>query len=77
MKVKDESGKSWLKTQHSKNEDHNISSHGFMANRWGNIGNSGRVFSWAPESLQMVTAAMKLKDASSLKEKLWPIEAAY
>ena len=28
------------------------------------------LFSWAPESLQMVTAAMKLKDASSLQEKL-------
>ena len=27
---------------------------------------------WAPESLQMVTAAMKLKDAYSLEEKLWP-----
>ena len=26
----------------------------------------------APISLQMVTAAMKLKDASSLEEKLWP-----
>ena len=26
MKVKKESGKSWLKTQHSKNEDHGISS---------------------------------------------------
>ena len=25
---------------------------------------------WAPKSLQMVTAAMKLKDACSLKEKL-------
>ena len=25
---------------------------------------------WAPESLQMVTAAMKLKDAYSLEEKL-------
>ena len=30
------------------------------------------LFSWAPKSLQMVTAAMKLKDACSLKEKLWP-----
>ena len=28
---------------------------------------------WAPKSLQMVTAAMKLKDASSLEGKLWPI----
>ena len=30
------------------------------------------LFSWAPKSLQMVTLAMKLKDAFSLKEKLWP-----
>ena len=28
------------------------------------------LFSWAPESLQMVIAAMKLKDAYSLEEKL-------
>ena len=27
--------------------------------------------SWAPKSLQMMTAAMKLKDACSLEEKLW------
>ena len=27
---------------------------------------------WAPKSLQMVNAAMKLKDACSLEEKLWP-----
>ena len=26
---------------------------------------------WAPKSLQMVTTAMKLKDACSLEEKLW------
>ena len=30
------------------------------------------LFSWAAKSLQMVTAAMKLKDAYSLEEKLWP-----
>ena len=30
------------------------------------------LFWGAPKSLQMVTAAMKLKDAYSLKEKLWP-----
>ena len=29
------------------------------------------LFSWAPKSLQMVTAAMKLKDACSLEEKQW------
>ena len=27
---------------------------------------------WAPKSLQMVTAAMKLKDSCSLEDKLWP-----
>ena len=37
-----------------------------MVNRWGNNGNCDRLFSWAPKSLQMVTAAMKLKDACSL-----------
>ena len=41
MKVKEESGKSWLKAQHSENEDHGIWSHHFVANRWGNSGNSG------------------------------------
>ena len=32
----------------------------------------GSLFFWAPKSLQMVIAAMKLKDAYSLEEKLWP-----
>ena len=30
------------------------------------------LFSWASKSLQMVTAAMKLEQACSLEEKLWP-----
>ena len=43
----------------------------------GNIGEtvetvSDFIFGGAPKSLQMVTAAMKLKDAYSLEEKLWP-----
>ena len=33
-------------------------------------GNSDRLFSWAPKSLQMVTAPMKFKDTFSLEEKL-------
>ena len=41
-----------------------------MTNRWGNNGNNDTFFSWSPKSLQMVTAAMKLKDACSLAEKL-------
>ena len=32
---------------------------------------TGFIF-WAPKSLQMVTAAMKLKDPCSLEVKLWP-----
>ena len=37
-----------------------------MGNRWGNSGNSVRLYFWgAPKSLQMVIAAMKLKDAYS------------
>ena len=33
--------KSWLKAQHSENEDHGIWSHHFMGNRWGNSENRG------------------------------------
>ena len=43
MKVKEE-WKSWLKIQHSKNEDHGIWAHHFMANKWGEIGNSDRLY---------------------------------
>ena len=59
-----------IKTEHSKNKDHGIWSHHFMANRWGNNSNSDKLFFWAPKSLQMVTAAMKLKDACFLEENL-------
>ena len=73
MKVKEESEKIGLKLNIQKNWDHGIQSHHFMANRWGNIVNSIRLYFWvAPKSLQMVTAAMKLKDACSLEGKLWP-----
>ena len=45
-------------------------SHHFMANRWGNNRNRETLFWGVSKSLQMVTAAMKLKDACSLEEKL-------
>ena len=35
------------------------------------------LFFWTPKSLQMMIAAMKLKDAYSLEEKLWPTYIAY
>ena len=41
MKVKEESEKVGLKLNIQKTQDHGIWSHHFMANRWGNIGNSG------------------------------------
>ena len=71
MKVKEGSEKVGLKAQHSENQDHGIWSHHFMANRWGNNGNSERLyFSGLQKSLQMVIAAMKLKDAYSLEGTL-------
>ena len=58
MKVKKESEKNWLKTQHSENEDHGIQSHQ-LGKQWKQC---QTLFFGAPKSLQMVTAAMKLKD---------------
>ena len=71
LKLKEESEKVDFKTQLSKNKDHGIQSHHFMANRWGNNGNSDRFhFGGLQKSMLMVTAAMKLKDTCSLEEKL-------
>ena len=70
LKVKGESEKSWLKAQHSENEDHGIQSYHFTANRWGNNENSDRLYFGGFQNQWMVTAAMKLKDAYSLEEKL-------
>ena len=44
MKVKEERGKVGLKLNIQKNEDHGIRSHHFMGNRWGNSGNSVRLY---------------------------------
>ena len=44
MKVKEESEKVGLKINIQKSEDHGIWSHHFMANRWGNNGNSDRLY---------------------------------
>jgi len=69
MKVKEEIEKAGLKLNFQKTKIM-ASCHHFMANRWGNSGNSETLFSWAPKSLQMVTGAMKLKDTYSFQEKL-------
>ena len=44
MKVKEESENVGLKLNIQKNEDDGICSHHFMANRWGNNGNSDRLY---------------------------------
>ena len=71
MKVKVENEKVGLKFNISKNEDCGIRSHHFMGNRWENSGNSVRLyFEGLQNQMQMVTTAMKLKDAYSLEGKL-------
>ena len=46
MKVKEESEKAGLKLSIQKNQDHVIWSHHLMGNRWGNSGNSVRLYFW-------------------------------
>ena len=55
--------------QHSKNEDHVIRSYHFIANRWEAV-ETVSDFVFLGSKINAVTAAMKLKDACSLKEKL-------
>ena len=71
MKVKEESEKPGLKLNLRKTKIMaSGQSHHFMANRWGKKWKQRQIlFSWAPKSLQMVTAAMKLEDACSLDKK--------
>ena len=72
MKVKEESEKVGLKFNIQKTK---IKASGPITS-WqinGKIMETERDFIfWVPKSLQMVTAVMKLKDACSLEEKLWP-----
>ena len=68
MKVKEESENAGLKLNIQKTKI--MLSSPTMENRLGNNENSDRLFSWAPKLLQMVTAAMKLNDTSSLEKKL-------
>ena len=71
MKVKEESEKVDLKLNMQKTD---IMASGPITS-WQIDGKQWKwwqtLFSWAPKSLQMVIAAMKLKDAYSLEEKLW------
>ena len=72
MKVKEESEKAGLKLNIQKTKIMESS----PITSWQREGETVYTVSdfifWAPKSLQMVTAAMKLKDAYSLERKLWP-----
>ena len=70
MKVKEETEKAGLKLNTQKNEDQGIWFHYLWQIDGKQWKQRQTFFSWVPESLQMVTAAMKLKDACSLEEKL-------
>ena len=72
MKVKEGSEKVVLKLNIQKTK---IAASGPTAS-WEIMGKQWKqcqsLFFWAPKSLKMVIAAMKLKDACSLERKLWP-----
>ena len=63
MKVKEESEKAGLKLRIQKKKT--------MASGPNTSWQIDGEFSWAPKSLQIVTAAMKFKNTCSLEEKLW------
>ena len=71
MKLKEESEKAGLKLSIQKKKN-KIMAFGPIISWQTDVETVWDFIFWAPESLQMVTAAMKLKDACSLKEKLWP-----
>ena len=68
MKVKEKSEKAGLNLNIQKTKIIVSSPMGYMGKQWKRW---QTLFSWAPKSLQMMTAATKLKDSCSLKGKLW------
>ena len=77
MKVKEKSEKAGLKLNIQKSS---IISSGPITSWQIDLETMGIVTDfilWDPKSLQMVTVAMRLKDACSLEEKQWPTSTAY
>ena len=68
MKVKEESEKVGLKLNIQKQIIASVPITSWQTD--GETMETDRLYSWAPKSLQMATAAMKLKNACSLEEKL-------
>ena len=59
--------KSWLKTQHSKNKDHAIWSHHFMANRWGKVETVAGNAQW----MQWGNDSCKVMDCKGIQRPRW------
>ena len=72
MKAKEEREKCWLTTQHSKNKDHGILSHHFMANRWGNNGNSERLYFGGSKIIEDGDCTHEIKRRLFLGRKAMP-----
>ena len=70
MKVKEESEKVGLKLNIQ--ETKIMESHHFMANRWGNNGNSDRLYFLGSKITADSEGSHKTKRPCSLQEKLWP-----
>ena len=75
MKVKEESEKIGLKLNIQKTKDHGIWSHHLWQIDGETVETVADFIFGTPKSLQLVTAAMKLKDSCSLKEKLTNLDS--
>ena len=73
--------KAWIPNKEPVNQDKSVKSLPFFnpsspVTSWQIVGETAETVAdfifWAPQSLQMVTATMKLEDAYSLEVKLWP-----
>ena len=73
MKVKEESEKVGLKLKNQKTKIMASGPITWLQKDRETVETVSDFIFWAPKSLQMAIAAMKLKDAYSLEEKLWPI----
>ena len=68
MKVKEESEKAGLKLNIQINQDHGIRSHHFMGKRWGNSGNSCRLYFLCSKITVDGDCSHEIKTITPLKE---------
>ena len=69
MRVKEEREKAGLKLNIQKNEDHGIRTHDSMTNRWGNNGNSDRLYFLGPQIIAYGDCSPEIKRCLLLGRK--------